>query len=302
MSQLNYKHLQYFYVVAKEGSIIKASRHLHLTPQTISGQISAFEKQIGTQLFERKGRRLHLSEMGRLIFDYSAEIFQLGDELKNVLKTQQPLTWQKFHVGITDVIPKILTCQLLQPVLTMAGPVKLICHEGDQNSLLADLALNKIDMIISDQPLAPGNTIKAYNHKLTDSSFTFFAPTALAEHCQDNFPDNLSGQPFLLQGQRSVIRQSLLSWFEQHHITPNIIAEFDDSAMLKSFAQAGYGIFIGPSILEKHIVNQYDVVAIGSTDAIKDNYYAISPERRLKHPAVLEIFKAIDTSKKGTGL
>ncbi len=295
MARLNYNHLHYFYTVAKEGSIVKASQQLNLTPQTISGQISAFEAQIGAQLFDRKGKRLYLSEMGRLIFDYAEDIFQLGDELGTVLKTQQPVTWQKFHVGITDVIPKILACRLLEPVLTMAGPIKLICHEGDQKSLLADMALDKLDMIITDQPLTPNHGIKAYNHKLTDSGFTFFAPTALANTCSKNFPQSLTGQPFLLQGKRSVVRQSLLAWFEQHHISPNIVAEFDDSAMLKSFAQSGYGIFIGPSILEEQIVEQYRVTPIGSIDVIKDNYYAISPERRLKHPAVLEIFKLLET-------
>ncbi len=296
MSKLNYNHLYYFYAVAKDGSISKASDRLHLTPQTISGQISSFETQIGSELFERKGKRLYLSEMGRLIYEYAEEIFQLGDELKNVLKTQQHSTWQKFHVGITDVIPKILTCQLLKPVLAMTGPIKLICHEGEQESLLADLAIDKLDMIISDQPLPPNSQVKAYNHHLTDSGFTFFSPPSLAKLCKKNFPASLSGQPFLLQGKRSVIRQSLLTWFEQHNIVPQIVAEFDDSAMLKSFAQAGYGIFIGPTIIEKNIVSQYNVIAIGSTETIKDNYYAISPERRLKHPAVLEIFNALDNS------
>ena len=245
-------------------------------------------------LFDRKGKRLQLSEKGRLIFHYAEDIFQLGDELKNVLKTQHPTTWQKFHVGITDVIPKMLACQLLQPVLTMEGPVKLICHEGEQNNLLADLAIDKLDMIITDQPLPPNSPIKAYNHKLTYSGFTFFAPDNMDHLGPENFPQNLSGEPFLLQGKRSVIRQSLLSWFEQEKIAPNIIAEFDDSAMLKSFAQAGYGIFIGPSILAQHIKAQYNVFSIGSTEEINDHYYAISPERRLKHPAVLEIFKQVE--------
>jgi len=289
MPRLNYNHLYYFYAVATDGSIAKASARLHLTPQTISGQITSFEAQIGFDLFDRKGKKLQLSEMGRLIYSYADDIFQLGDELKNVLKTKEPSHWQTLTVGITDVIPKTLAYQLLAPALNMAEPVRLICNEGDQESLMADLAINRLDMVLTDQPLQPGSLVKAYNHQLTKSGVTFFATKQLASSCREGFPQSISGQPFLLQGKKSTVRQHLSSWLEKHDLVPNIIAEFDDSALMKSFGQAGYGVFAGPTLIEEAIISQYKVEVIGRTEEFKENYYVISPERRLKHPAIVEI-------------
>ena len=293
MSPLNYNHLYYFYVVAKEGSIVKASETLNLTPQTISGQISSFENQIGILLFDRKGRKLHLSEFGQLIFSYAEEIFQIGGELKNVIATQQPNQYLTFTVGITDVIPKTLAYQLLKPALDMADPIRLICHEGDQESLLAELAVNKLDLILTDQPLRPGNNVKAYNHQLAESGLTFFASSAITKNMTEDFPLSLSEKPFLMQSKKSVIHQRLSSWFQTHNIAPTIVAEFDDSALMKSFGQSGYGIFTGPTLIEQHIMSQYNVAVIGRTEELKEQYYAISPERRLKHPAIIGIVNAI---------
>ncbi len=293
MTRLNYNHLYYFYTVATEGSIVKASARLHLTPQTISGQITTFETQIGFDLFERQGRTLQLSEMGRLIYSYAQDIFQLGDELKNVLKTQEPSHWQTLTVGITDAIPKTLAYQLLAPALNMDDPVRLVCNEGDQESLLADLAINRLDMVLTDQPLPAGSLVKAYNHQLTKSGMTFFAAKQLASSCRDSFPDSLSGQPFVLQGKKSAVRQHLLSWMEKYNIVPNIVAEFDDSALMKSFGQAGYGVFVGPTLIEQTIASQYKVEVIGRTEEFKEHYYVISPERRLKHPAIVDIVNGV---------
>ncbi len=293
MSPLNYNHLYYFFIVAKEGSIVKASEILNLTPQTISGQISNFESQMGVLLFDRKGKKLHLSELGHLVFSYAKDIFQIGDELKNVITTQQPSQCLTFTVGITDVIPKTLAYQLLNPALRMENPVRLICHEGDQESLLAELAVNKLDLILTDQPLQPGNNVKAYNYQLAESGLTFFASSSMTVNFKDNFPSALSEQPFLMQSKKSVIHQRLSSWFHTHNIAPNIVAEFDDSALMKSFGQSGYGVFTGPTLIEKHIVSQYNVRVIGRTEELKEQYYAISPERRLKHPAIIEIVNAI---------
>ncbi len=293
MTPLNYNHLYYFYAVAMDGSIAKASARLHLAPQTISGQITSFEAQIGVDLFERKGKRMQLSEMGRLIYSYSEEIFQLGDELKNVLKTRQPAHWQTFTVGITDVIPKVLAYTLLNPALNMTEPMRLICSEGDQDSLLADLAVNRLDMVLTDQPLQPGSHVKAYNHQLAESGFTFFASKKLASRYCEGFPQSLSGQPFLMQSKKSAARQRLSYWLGKNDVIPNIIAEFDDSALMKSFGQAGYGVFTSPTLIEEYVVSQYNVTIIGRTEEIKEHYYAISPERRLKHPAIVEIVNAI---------
>jgi LysR family transcriptional activator of nhaA len=292
MTPLNYNHLYYFYTVATQGSITKASELLNLTPQTISGQITNFESQIGVDLFIRKGKQFHLSEMGELIFGYAEDIFQLGDELKNVLKTQQPTHWLTFTVGVTGVIPKVLAYQLLHPVLNMPESVRLICKEGDQDTLLAELAINKLDLVLTDQPLPMGSHIKAYNHRLIESGFTFFATKALASACQAGFPQSLSGQPFLLQGKKTAVRQHLSAWLAKYGITPNVIAEFDDTAMMKSFGQEGYGVFTAPTLIEKTIVSQYNVSVIGRTEELKEHYYVISPERKIKHPAILEIVNA----------
>ncbi|PCI54097.1 MAG: transcriptional activator NhaR [Gammaproteobacteria bacterium] len=292
MSPLNYNHLFYFYVVATEGSISKASIRLNLTPQTISGQITSFEAQVGIKLFDRKGKKLFLSEIGRLIYSYAEEIFQLGDEIKHILKRQQPVLWQTFTVGITDVIPKVLAHQLLSPVLKMKERVRLICVEGNQNNLVADLAVNKLDCILTDQPLQLGNHVKAYNHLLVESGFTFFAAETLLQNCQSDFPQSLSELPWLIQSKKSAVRTRLSSWLEKNNISPNIVAEFDDSALMKTFGQAGFGIFSSPTLIEEYIIDKYDVKVIGRNDEIEEHYYIISPERRLKHPAIIEIVTA----------
>lgn len=231
--------------------------------------------------------------MGRLIYSYAEEIFQLGDEIKNVIRTQEPTHWLTFTVGVTMVIPKVLAFEILKPVLTMAEPVRLICHEGDQDNLLADLAVNRLDMIITDQSLHSGSYVKAYNHQLTESGFTFFAASKLATQCRKGFPQSLTRQPFLMQGKKAAVRQRLSSWLDKHDIVPNIIAEFDDIALMKSFGQEGYGIFTAPTLIEDYVASRYKVKIIGRTDEIKEHYYAISPERKIKHPAILEIVNAI---------
>ncbi|TWX73455.1 transcriptional activator NhaR [Colwellia sp. C1TZA3] len=293
MSPLNYNHLFYFYVVATEGTISKASARLNLTSQTISGQITSFETQVGVNLFDRKGKKLYVSEMGQLIYSYAEEIFQLGDEIKHILKRQQPVLWHTFTVGITNVIPKVLAQKLLSPVLNMNERVRLICIEGDQNSLLADLAVNKLDCILTDQPLQLGNHVKAYNHLLVESSSTFFAAETLLQSTTGNFPQYLSELPWLMQSKKSEVRGRLSSWLEKQNISPNIVAEFDDSALMKTFGEAGYGVFTSPTLIEEYVVDKYDVNIIGRTDEIKEHYYIISPERRLKHPAILEIVTAV---------
>lgn len=292
MTPLNYNHLYYFFNVANEGTITKASEKLHLTPQTISGQLSSFESQIGVDLFERQGKKLLLNEVGKAVYEYAENIFQLGEEIEVVLKNQQPHHWLTFNVGVTGVIPKVLAFQLLNPVLNMDKPVRLTCFEGDQESLLAELAINKLDLVLTDQRLQQGSHIKAFNHRLTESGFTFFATTKLAKRCKENFPYSLSGKPFLLQSKNTAVRQRMTSWFEKYDINPEIVAEFDDSALMKSFGQGGYGVFTAPTLIETTIVNQYSVEIIGRTSEFKEHYYIISPERKLKHPAILEIVKS----------
>lgn len=292
MSPLNYNHLFYFYIVATEGTISRASARLNLTSQTISGQISSFEAQVGVKLFERKGKKLSLSEMGVLIYSYAEEIFQLGDEVKNILKRKQPSLWHTFTVGITDVIPKVLAHELLSPVLKMNEPVRLICVEGHQEHLLQDLSVNKIDCILTDQPLQLGSHVKAYNHLLIESGYSFFAADSLLKNSSEAFPTNLADLPWLIQSKKSAVRTRLSSWLEQNNIAPNIVAEFDDSALMKSFGRTGFGVFSSPTLIEEYVIDKYDVKVLGRTDEFKEPYYIISPERRLKHPAIIEIVNA----------
>lgn len=288
MTPLNYNHLYYFFHVATDGSITRASARLNLTPQTISGQIAAFEEQLGTKLFRREGRRLRLSAKGRQIYSHAETIFLLGSEIRQMLQTDSAVT-EVFRVGITEVIPKILANRLLQPILRQPGEMRLICHEGDQETLLAELAVGRLDCILTDQPLESGSHIKAWNYRIFDSGFTFFAVPELAASCSESFPGSLSGQPFLAPGRKAGIRSFLMAWLEKHGLAPKIIAEFDDSALLKSFGQAGLGIFAAPSIIEDYVMSQYGVAVIGRTREFVDVFYVISPERRLQHPATLEI-------------
>lgn len=294
MTPVNFNQLYYFYLVAKEGSIARVSEQLHITPQTISGQISALEHSTGSALFNRQGKKWTLTEVGRVSYRYAENIFELGDELRSVLKHNNVRQWQTFTVGITDVLPKAFIYEMLKPVFSMPEQLRLICREGDQAGLLAELAVNKIDLVLSDQPLMPSSSIKAYNHQITESTTSFFAAKTLAVTLsQQKFPHCLHQQPMLLQSKRSLIRQRLDAWFEQHSIVPAVRAEFDDSALMKAFGQQGLGVFSAPSQIEQQICQQYEVVVVGRTTAVKETVYAISPERKLTHPGVLQLVNAL---------
>jgi LysR family transcriptional activator of nhaA len=294
MTPVNFNQLYYFYLVAKEGSIARVSEQSHITPQTISGQISALEHTTGSALFNRQGKKWTLTEVGRVSYRYAESIFELGDELRSVLKHHNVRQWQTFTVGITDVLPKAFIYEMLKPVFGMPEQLRLICREGDQASLLAELAVNKIDLVLSDQPLLPSSSIKAYNHQLIESTTSFFAAKHLADSLQlQQFPQCLHQQPMLLQSKKSLIRQRLDAWFGQLGIAPVIRAEFDDSALMKAFGQQGLGVFSAPSHIEKQICHQYEVAVVGRTEAVKEVFYAISPERKLTHPGVLQLVNAL---------
>lgn len=300
MTPVNFNQLYYFYLVAREGSIARISEQLHITPQTISGQISALEHSTGSALFNRTGKKWSLTEMGRVTFGYAEDIFQLGDELRSVLKHHTVTQWQTFTVGITDVLPKAFIYELLKPVFSLPAQLRLICREGEQSALLAELAVNKLDLVLTDEPLSPGSSIKAYNHEITESGTSFFASLALlSKLSQRQFPACLHQQPMLLQSKRSIIRQRLDAWFEQQGIAPQIVAEFDDSAMMKAFGQQGLGIFSAPTQIEQKICQQYEVQVIGRSDAIREVFYAISPERKLTHPGVLQLVNALSSARSG---
>ena len=292
MARINYKHLYYFWTVAKEGSIAKASALLHLTPPTLSGQISALEQSMDTRLFTKSGRNLVLTEAGRLAYDYAEEIFLLGMELEDVLKNRAIGRPIQFSVGIADVVPKLIAYRILEPALSLPETVRIVCYENKLENLLADLAVHKLDMVLADSPLGSGLNVRAYNHLLGECGVAFFAAPELAQRLQSDFPLSLHQAPMLLPTLGTALRGDLLQWFDKLQLHPQIAGEFDDSALMKAFGQAGIGVFAAPTVIEQQVLQQYNVVLIGQTDEVREQYYAISAERRLKHPAVLAVREA----------
>jgi len=292
MSNLNYKHLHYFWAVAKAGSIARASEQLHLTPQTISGQLSLFEQNQGETLFRKNGRNLELTEAGRLVLSYAEDIFALGQELEEVLHHRPTERTLQLRVGVSDALPKIVAYKLLEPAMQLPQTLRINCREGKFDVLLAELAAHKLDVVISDSPMPANAKVRAYNHLLGESGVSFFATTALSEQYPQSFPFCLEAAPFLLPGEDAAMRSRLLQWMDLHNLHPRMAGEFDDSALMCAFGQAGAGIFAAPSVIADMVMRQYDVKQIGSTDAICEQFYAISVQRKLTHPAVLAISHA----------
>ena len=287
MRHLNYSHLHYFWTVAREGSIARASRSLHLTPQTISGQLKLLDEAVGQALFNRVGRRLVLSDMGKLVFEYADEIFAVGAELASVVRGNHANGPKSLAVGIVNSMPKLIAERIIAPALTAEEPIRVRCHEASLEQLLSELAVHKLDLVLSDQPVPDGLNLKAYNHRLGASGLSFFAQRRQARRYRGRFPDSLSEAPMLLPSPNSALRRRLDDWFENHELSPRIVGEFDDSALLKAFGEAGAGVFAGPSVIEDEICRMYRTSVIGQTDEIRERFYAISPERRLKHAAVV---------------
>jgi LysR family transcriptional regulator, transcriptional activator of nhaA len=289
---LNYHHLMYFWMVAREGGISRASEQLHLAQPTLSSQIQKLEKSIGAKLFDRVGRTMVLTDTGHLVYRYADEIFGLGRELSNALKGMPTGESLRLRVGVPDVLPKLVVYQLLKPALELDEQVQLVCYEGKLNELLADLALHRLDIVLADSPLTPTTHIRAFNHLLGESAVTVFAAaTAIHDH-QQNFPESLHGARMLLPTQNTSLRRTLEQWFDATGIRPRVVHEFEDSAVLKVFGQHGEGLFVAPSAIESEICRQYRVVSIGRIEEVKERFYAISAERRLKHPAVVQIASA----------
>ncbi len=288
---MNYNHLHYFWVVANEGSIARASQSLHLTPQTISSQLRVLEDALGAELFKRVGRNLVLTDTGRLALNYADDIFRLGNEMQEVLEGRAAGALQ-FTVGIVDVVPKLIAYRLLEPALHLEEPVRIVCREGKLEALLADIAVHKIDMILADTTMPPSANVRAFNHLLGECGITFFAARELAAGYRDGFPGSLARAPMLLPATNSALRGALMQWLDELAIAPRVAGEFDDSALMNAFGQAGVGVFLAPSAIEAELTRQYDVEPIGRTDRVRENFYAISAERRLRHPAVLAIREA----------
>lgn len=290
---LNYKQLHYFWQVARAGSIARASEHLDLTPQTLSGQIGLLEASLNATLFRRVGRGLELTETGRLALSYADEIFEVGAEMEQALSGGTLKRLMPFRVGIADVMPKSIVYKLLTPAMTLDEPIKIICKEGKLDRLLADLAIHRLDLVLSDRPLPADINIKGYSHKLVECGVSFFATTKLAELYGDNFPSSLNHAPLLVPSFDTRMRKNLMQWLDMKRLRPALVGEFDDSALMKAFGQAGVGIFTAPSMIAEEVQLQYGVVKIGEIDELVERFYAISAERRASHPAVIAINTAV---------
>ncbi|MGD9170341.1 MAG: transcriptional activator NhaR [Candidatus Thiodiazotropha sp.] len=290
--KLNLKHLRYFWAVASHGTIVQAAEALFITPQTISGQLRELESQIGSELFRKEGRRLVLTETGRLVFSYADEMFRLGIELQDVLSGRTQGTAITLKVGVAMVVPKLLAYRVLEPVLQMQEPVKLICHEAPLVDLLADLSVHKLDMVLADSPINPALNIRAYNHALGESGITFFAAPKLARRLRTDFPQSLDGANMLMPGSGSSLRRNLEIWFQRHQIEPVVVAEFEDRALMKTFGERGSGVFTSPAAVEQDVIDKYSVKVVGRSDEISESFYVISPERHIKHPAINTITQA----------
>lgn len=295
MPSLNMKHLRYFWAVARHGSIARASSHLHLTPQTISGQLRELEDQVGSKLFTKSGRNLALTETGRLVFSYADEIFRLTGELQDVIAGRPVGSALSFHVGIAMVVPKLLAYRVLAPALDLAEPVRLICHEAPLVDLLADLSVHKLDLVLADSPVSPTLNIRAYSHPLGESGISFLATPAQAAALREGFPDSLDGAPLLMPTGSSALRRALELWFDHRKIKPEVVAEFEDRALMKAFGEAAVGVFTTPMPVELDVTKKYGVELIGRTEEVKERYYAISAERHIRHPAVAAITAAART-------
>ena len=288
---LNYKHLHYFWAVVRAGGITRAAEKLHLTPQTLSGQVKQLEDSVGVALFTPVGKRLELTEAGRVAYSYADEMFSLAAELGDALKSLPEGRTQSFRVGVADAVPKSLAYRLLAPSMQSAEPIRLICREGKLENLLAELALHRLDCVLSIRPAPTGLNLRTWNHKLGGSGIGLYAPRALKLSAK-TFPRCLHGQPLLLPSDDSPVRAQLMDWFESQRVVPRVVAEFDDTALMKTFGRAGTGVFPAPVAIADEIAHAYDARLLGAAGEIHETYYAISTERRVSHPGVRAIIES----------
>jgi LysR family transcriptional activator of nhaA len=288
MEWLNYHHLHYFWVVARTGSIARASQELRLSQPTISNQLKTLEASLGHPLLERRGRGLVLTDVGRTVQRYADEIFRTGRELQQALKGVPTRDRIPFAVGVADVIPKLVAERMLQLAVDAVKDLRLVCREGPLPTLLAALALHELDVVLSDSPAPESVRVKAFGHLLAECGVVFLAAPRLA-HLRKGFPGSLSGAPVLLPAAGTALRQGLEAWFAARQVEPVVAGEFDDGALLKAFGARGMGVFPAPAMIEKEVCVQYGVAVVGRTEEVRERFYALTVERRLRHPAVVAI-------------
>jgi len=300
-TDINFRHLYYFWVVANEGGITRAAERLGLAVQTVSSQLTLLEQSLGKTLFAQQGRRLVLTEAGRLALGYADQIFLLGEQMQEALN-EFDSGRTRLTVGISDSLPKLSAYRMLEAVTRMERPVRLVCYEDQFEALLADLALHKLDVVLTDREVRAGATLKVFSHQLFDSETVVVGTPALAQRyggAGDGFPQNLNGAPFLLPARNNALRGKLDEWFVQHHVRPDVVGEFEDNALLNTFGRRGLGLFFAPAALADDVAEQFGAVRVGSVPSVREQFYMISSDRKIMHPAVEAILAA---SQKGVSI
>jgi LysR family transcriptional activator of nhaA len=286
----NYRHLYYFWVVAKEGSMSRAAERLNIATQTISAQVHELEKSLGYLLFKPAGRGIILTDSGLVALEIADQIFSIGEKLPEAIRDAAKTPKTKIVVGISDSLPKFVARQLLEPVLKHKD-VQLIAHEGEFDKLLADLVLHRIDIILADRPAINNKNINVYSEELAKTSIAWYSPKQFLKIAKNNFPDCLSELPILLPTSHSIVRLLMDQWFNKLGITPNIIGEFQDSALLKTFAASGMGVFPAGKLIENDLKETYGIELIGHCNDIFEYFYAIRSEKKIQHPLVQAIIE-----------
>ncbi len=291
---INFKHLYYFWATAQAGGVVRAGEQLHTSPQTLSSQIKLLEERLGCKLLRKRGRTVELTEDGRVALGYADRIFAIGAELEAALgRPARPDGGAlEFSVGIADAVPKAIAYRLLEPALAAAPQVRMICHEGKFPDLLAQLAVHRLDLVMADEPMSRQFSVRAFNHALGSTAMSFFAAPALARTLKGRFPHVLDGAPMLIQGSSSAMRRKLELWLEQQGVRPQPVGEFDDAALMKAFGREGRGVFMSPTVLEAETCEQYAVKVLGRSEELVEEFYAVSAERRIRHPCVAAVTTA----------
>jgi len=295
MDWLNYHHLMYFWTVVRKGGLAPAAEELRLSVSTVSTQIQQLENVLGYKLFDRSGRQLIINDVGQVVYRYADEIFSLGRELQDALEDgpfEKPI---RVQIGIADVLSKLVVAKLLAPILGSLQTYQLICREDQPDNLVSQLILHNLDIVLTDKPIGPDLRVKGFNHLLGESQIAVYGSPSMATRYKKDFPNSLTGAPCILPGDRTELRRTLEQWFESHDIRPNVVAECDDSALIKSLGKASVGLFVAPCITSKETMHQFNVKEIGRLENIVEHYYAVSMDRRIKHPAVKAI---VDYAKK----
>jgi LysR family transcriptional activator of nhaA len=294
----NFRHLYYFWVVAKEGSITRAAERLGLAVQTVSTQLTLLEQSVGKSLFAQQGRRLALTEAGRLALNYADQIFLLGEQMQEALD-EADTSRTRLTVGISDSLPKLTAYRLLEAATQLPKPVRLVCFEDQFEALLGELALHKLDVVLTDREMRSGTTLRVFSHLLFESETVVVGSAELAAQYTAGFPGNLNGAPFLLPTRNNALRGRIDEWFELHNVRPDVVGEFEDNALLNTFGRRGLGLFFAPAALAQDMAEQFRAVLVGPVPQVREQFYAISNERKIKHPAVEAILAAVHTGTVG---